>query len=326
LREVRALEAVAEIVRASTSPPRDDLHVRRERTRLLAAYDRELVAPPSHWLTRRRLVAALAVGAMMASFFVFWRLRRDAPNMSIASGPAALVYAESAATWSRRWQGDREEIVLQRGALSIHVDHSWSPRPVLVRLPDGELEDIGTTFSVNVQDGRTTRVAVEEGSVVLRVRGQPSVVMGQGAVWTPDQPSESPASARVVSPATESVSSIPASSTLSPRPPASTAFPPHPRSPLKFRAMNDAASAAFREAIGLLDDGDDRKAEQALLRFLARYPRDQRSEDAGYLRVIALQRCGDDAMMKQAAREYLLRHPSGLHRGDLERLLAATGE
>src|ERR1700721_2223416 len=57
LHEAEALEGLACALRA---PPRDEggvdmLHVRRERTRLLAAFDRALVAPEQRLGARRRL-------------------------------------------------------------------------------------------------------------------------------------------------------------------------------------------------------------------------------------------------------------------------------
>jgi TolA-binding protein len=95
---------------------------------------------------------------------------------------------------------------------------------------------------------------------------------------------------------------------------------------MRSSATTDQASSDFRDAIALLDHGDNREADAALTRFLARYLRDPRSEDAAYLRVIALQRCGDAPIMKQAARAYLRRYPSGLRRADVERLLGDTAE
>jgi ferric-dicitrate binding protein FerR (iron transport regulator) len=54
--------------------------------------------------------------------------------------------------------------------LWIHVADGPDKRPLLVKLPDGELEDVGTTFSVLAENRRTARVSVEEGRVVLRLR------------------------------------------------------------------------------------------------------------------------------------------------------------
>lgn len=309
LRDVRALESVAEIIRASSPGPKDDLQDRRERTRLLSAYDRELVAPTS----RRRtwLVGSLAIAAIVAGVVVSWRVRREAPHVAIVLQEAAAVHAESTAAWSKKWQGNREEIVLEQGTLSIHVEHSLPKSSVLVRLPDGELEDIGTTFSVSVENSRTTGVAVEEGTVVLRLHGRPPVLLDHGAVWTPDMPP-----ANGAAPTAAAISSVLPSSTP----------PPRPRSPVRSSATTSQASSDFRDAIALLDHGDNREADAALTRFLAKYRRDPRSEDAAYLRVIALQRCGDAPMMKEAARAYLRRYPSGLRRADLERLLGDTAE
>lgn len=312
-REVRALDAVADAVRASSPAPKDDLNVRRERMRLLSAYDRELVAPRRH--RKAPLFPSLSLAALVVGFLVFLRVQHGAHHAPIvALVPTASVHAEGSAAWSRRWQGDREEIVLERGALSIKVDHSSGKGPVLVRLPDGELEDIGTTFSVTVEDNRTTCVAVDEGTVALRLRGQPSVVLDRGAVWMPDGMLGSPVSARPTAAAAVSVT------------PLSSALPPRPRYGVKPRATAEQAFSEFRDAMAALNRGDNRGAERAFVQFIARHPRDARSEDAAYLRVIALQRCADDAMMKQAAREYLRRYPSGLRRSEVERLLGDTEE
>jgi hypothetical protein len=55
-------------------------------------------------------------------------------------------------------------------------------------------------------------------------------------------------------------------------------------------------------------------------RFLEQYPRDSRSEDAAYLRVLALRRSGDDSAMKAAAYEYLSRYQAGFRRSEVESL------
>jgi TolA-binding protein len=57
-----------------------------------------------------------------------------------------------------------------------------------------------------------------------------------------------------------------------------------------------------------------------LAAFLGKYPRDPRSEDAAYLRIIALQRAGDVSGTERAATEYLRRYPSGFRRAEAERL------
>ena len=311
-REVQALEALAESLRAS--PPdraaADELHVRRERTRLLAAFDRALLAPRRSWSVGHRLLWPAAVAALVVAILVLPRVRRPAEAPAHAS--SAVVHADSTAVWAERMVGDRENVVLERGALWIHVDHSSGEGRLLVVLPDGELEDIGTTFMVSAEDGRTTRVAVQEGHVVLRLRGQAPIALGPGDTWIPDP--RPVASARAsVAPSADLAPTARLDrgerSTPSPRSSASLAAPP----------ASDP-SVDFRAAMAALDVGDNHQAAAAFADFLEKHPRDPRSEDAAYLRVVALQRSGDSAGMKQAALEYLRRYPAGFRQAEVEPL------
>jgi ferric-dicitrate binding protein FerR (iron transport regulator) len=309
-REVRALDALAESLRAS---PYDDAHadelrVRRERTRLLAAFDGTLVAPERRWTARHRLLGPAAVAALVAGILVLQRVRRPAEQPPHPS--SAVVHADSTAVWSEHTEGDRESVVLERGALLIHVDHSSGEGRLVVVLPDGELEDMGTTFTVSAEDGHTTRVAVQEGHVALRLRGQPSVTLGPGDAWVPDTrpaasarasvaPPAEPAPMALLAPAARSTPSLPASA------PFASAIAPDP-------------SVDFRAAMAGLDVGDYKQAAAAFASFLEKHPRDRHAEDAAYLRVIALQRCGDTGATTEAALEYLRRYPKGFRQAEVE--------
>ena len=184
-------------------------------------------------------------------------------------------------------------------------------RRLLVILPDGELEDIGTTFSVSADAGRTTRVTVQDGSVVLRLRGAPPLALGAGDSWTPSQPS--PPAAPIVAPSSSSDRSLPAprSAKLTP----SAEPTPGARGP--------DPSADFRAAMSAFDGGNAAHAAALFSAFLSDHPRDSRSEDAAYLRVLALQRAGDSAAMKRAAGDYLRRYPRGFRRAEVEQLSAS---
>jgi len=311
-REVGALEALAESLRARLQDDAhaDELRVRRERTRLLAAFDGTLMAPEGRWTARARLPWPAAVAGLAVGIFILQRVRRPAEQP--AHPPSALVHADSAAVWSERTEGDRESVVLERGALWIHVDRSSGQGRLIVMLPDGELEDIGTTFAVSAEDGHTTRVAVEEGHVVLRIRGLPTIAVGPGDTWTPEPRSAVSALASAAPPADAArAARLDAGKrTTPPPPPLAPTAPPSASNP----------SVDFRAAMAALDVGDNHQAAAAFANFLENHPRDARAEDAAYLRIIALQRSGDSAGMKQAALEYLRRYPAGFRQAEVEAL------
>jgi hypothetical protein len=318
-REAQALEGLARRLRASSSDTTDELRVRRERTRLLSAFNRSLVAPESRWAARRSLLLPAAVALVLGTLFAVWRLR--APERA-AAAPGIVVRADSAALWSERTESGRKKIVVERGALWIHVDPAPETGRLLVVLPDGELEDDGTTFSVSVEHGRTARVAVEEGSVILRLRGRAPLTIGPGKSWIPD--AEPTASA---APETEPAPVVPAP--VKPAPAALPSAPartpaPSPAGPAPSasgtRETTSDASADFRAALAALNGGSGRDAAAKFTSFLQKYPRNARAEDAAYLRIIAFQRSGDTAAMKEASLAYLRHYPTGFRRAEAERL------
>lgn len=322
-RETRALERLSEALRASYPSSTDELHVRRERLRLLAAFSREPVAPARR-PTARRAVLGLGAVAAIAACFALWRL-------DLASSPAAtskvIVHSEGAALWSRRTDDGRERIVLERGELRIRVAAAPGQRALVVELPDGELEDTGTTFSVTVEAGRTVRVAVEEGSVLLRLRDRAPVAVGAGQTWTAAPPPATTASARTTerAPSAEpALSAEPVEPARPAQPPRNAARPEPEPNPDRGSSLRDATSDEFRAAVEALGAGKSREAADRFSRFLERHPRDRRAEDAAYLRVLALSQSGDRAAMQSAASDYLRRYPSGFRRTEVEKLAASV--
>ncbi|HVY25868.1 MAG TPA: FecR domain-containing protein [Polyangiaceae bacterium] len=306
--EMQSLEALGEALRAPL-PHENELHVRRERTKLLAAFDARLVPPPRPWRSGLALVAAVATLTCVVLAAAF-RFVRPAPAPTVAShaapvSEAVAVRADSSARWSRQADAQLETIRLESGALSIRVDHAASPRRLRVILPDGELEDIGTTFSVSADSGHTTRVSVQEGSVVLRLRGAPPVALGAGDSWSP---SPAPLSASLVPPSAAPPSAKPVIVAASP----SSRVPP---------ATGPDPSDEFAAAMAALDRSDDSQAAALFGAFVAQHPRDARAEDACYLRVLAFQRAGNTNAMRRAARDYLTRYPRGFRKSEIEPLV-----
>jgi hypothetical protein len=328
-REIEALQALADALRAPALGPADadELHLRRERTRLLGAFDAALVRPERKYGARRVLYGFAAVAALFVGLFVYFRPRAVAPDVTATH--AVVVHAGSNTSWSRRIDGALEKIVLERGALSIRVDPALAlaHRRLLVVLPDGELEDIGTTFTVSADAGRTTRVSVQSGSVVLRLRGQPPLALGAGDTWTPSPPAASSASActncdpaPLAAPSTSPLSAAPARRVPVSSTPSHATPQSRPPPALRASAPEPEAARDFRAAMTALDRGDNATAAARFADFLAARPGDARAEDAAYLRVIALQRAGNTATMKEAAAQYLRRHPKGFRRAEVEML------
>jgi hypothetical protein len=307
-REVRALDALGEALRANAPPdPLDELHARRERTRLLAAFDGALMTPERRRAPRWFVMPAAGV---LLSLVVWglWRAREVAPRPAVA---AAVVRADGDAIWSSSMEGSRERVNLARGTLWIHVDHSSGERRLVVVLPDGELEDVGTTFTVSADADHTLRVSVAEGHVLLRLRGRPQVSIGPGDAWVPDM--AAPVACVTAAPVAPVPSAQAAPSEPSSRPlrwPAPWASAPAPLD----------SSVEFRSATEALDRGDNHEAASLFAAFLVKHPHDRRAEDAAYLRVIALQRCRDAAGAKDAASEYLRLYPSGFRRVEMDQL------
>lgn len=201
------------------------------------------------------------------------------------------VEATPGTRWSRNGAGTLESIDLVEGELQVTVRHRGSTGRVLVTLPDGELEDIGTTFVVTAANGHTQRVSVSEGAVVLRLRSQPTLNIGAGESFRAArlEPSNEPA-----------VVGTPGSAAPALACPAASFY--------------DSGLEAFR-------GGRYDTAVNDLRRFSRECRRDRRAEDAAYLTMVALARAGRASEASAAARAYLSRFPSGFRRKEAEQRL-----
>jgi TolA-binding protein len=221
--------------------------------------------------------------------------------------------------WSRHAAAGVETVVLVQGTLSIRVDHGVPSGHLLVVLPDGVLEDVGTTFSVTASLTQTTHVAVEEGTVVLRLRDAAPMVLDAGTsrFFSPRAPHFT-ASAPSGAPTAPAPPAVPAASAARRPPLASAAGSTHPSPPPA--SAGDEVGTAFRAAVTALDAGDATGAAALFAAFVSAHPHDVRSEDAAYLRVIALQRAGQKLELARAARDYVARYPHGFRAAEVEAL------
>jgi hypothetical protein len=85
-REVRALATLAEELRAGSRRDKaDELRIRRERTRLLAAFDRVLVTTERRRPPRRFLAVGAAAVALLVCLLVLWRVRAVPPAAPVST-------------------------------------------------------------------------------------------------------------------------------------------------------------------------------------------------------------------------------------------------
>lgn len=345
-REAGELDRLAEALRDLDPSRRDELQVRRERTRLLESFDRFVVGAPQPAASKRWVWPSLAAALLVTVAVVFWW----SPGRE---APVAHIDAHAGASWSRQLSDGREVVHLAQGELRIEVAKVAKKRPLLVALPDGELEDIGTTFAVAVDAGHTTRVSVEDGIVLLRLQGSAPLTLVAGQTWTrAPEPAQASVAAPTAPPSSSGAATGEHTTRPAPSPAEEPADAPSPDAlrresrtsskgdalaadaPVALRApsvaphpdgdaphpSDDAASQAFRDAVATLHAGEHRRAARLFAAFTQHYPTDARVEDASYLRVLALQRTGDVAAMRAAARQYLRRHPSGFRRAEVEAL------
>jgi ferric-dicitrate binding protein FerR (iron transport regulator) len=186
--EVGRLEQLGDVLRGLRMPHLDDLAARRQRQRLLAALDAVVIAAPRRRFTWRPVaVAALLLCGVV--FGVLLGLRTHPAEPSISS--RFVVELESkGARWSRHYEGHLHVVVLEDGLLSVRSSAKQPDDRLLVRVPDGEIEDVGTQFTVLVGGARTKRIEVSEGQIVFRAKDAPERRVQAGARWEFEDSSE----------------------------------------------------------------------------------------------------------------------------------------
>jgi len=242
-------------------------------------------------------------------------VRRRAPAVvppTVAVVASARVEAGAEARWSRKTEGDLDQVDLREGSLAIEVVHATAHRRLLVTLPDGVLEDVGTRFVVTVQAGHTTYVAVQDGEVILRLVGAPPVSLKAGSEWrAPPVVIVTSAAPPVVSVPAPPPAIVPTTAAVKSPAPSASALP-------GASGESDPANAELKAALASLRAGDAAGAAQRFGAFVLAHPTHPKAEDAAYLRIVAAQRASDTAGARAAAIDYLARFPKGFRRPEAE--------
>jgi hypothetical protein len=276
----------------------DTLSLRRQRRRLLEEYDAETFRIPHRRWSSTALGVAACLGLVALVGMVWWS-RRGHPLFAtnpIVAGATIEVRPQQGARWSETKGQDIDRVDLLDGAIWLRIERASMRTRVLIALPDGTIEDFGTTLTVHVTGGRTTEVAVEQGEVAVYLKDRPEMRLKGGQSWI------APAQTAATAPDPSDVEKI------APRRVAShseTAAPPSGSRAPTTRSIEKHSSAAPRA------EGPDEIAAG-------------NAEDLAYMRMIDLLRAGKKSEAQQAARDYLSRFPDGFRRVEV-REVAGTG-
>lgn len=274
--------------------PRDSMTTHRERQQLMAALNDSILAPPRAkvgWRLPGGLIAILALAC------VGFGVMRKTPDLSrLAANPRSIVevHAQPGSNWREHVDASTDRIDLTDGIASFRV-HPHQRRRVLVRLPDGEVEDVGTVFEVNVLDHQTRSIAVQEGRVVVRLHAIPEFALSAGQAW------RRPDSAASAAPGDSAVSATSPGIVHAPRPRAR-------KGPATISALV-AATPSKPENHDLSDGGQTNGSKD---------------EDRAYLNIVTLLNQRRYAAAQSAAKEYLLQFPNGFRRVEVLNVVASS--
>jgi hypothetical protein len=327
----------------------DQLQLRRRRQELLARAASESSPEGAGRASQKRVWIGLLVAGLAVLLGFGLRTLLDGQDSQRAF---LLLQATPGTVYAQQASADKEVVTLTEGQLTFDVQHGEERRSVLVKTPDGEVEDVGTVFTVAVVDGRTHSITVAEGRVVVRVAAQPEHWIESGETYLPypaltaedttlkDVRTESAAPGAQLkergqhgSAATKAHASVRAPGAPEQSNGASRARTQGSRHasnaadnerPQATGAQASSLLDSFARAVERVEGHDDGVALELLDQFLAHHPSDARAEDAAFLRVVVLARSGSAAVARSAARTYLTRYPQGFRAQDVQRLLDQT--
>ncbi|AKU94879.1 hypothetical protein AKJ09_01543 [Labilithrix luteola] len=296
-REQKFVEDLGRGLRSQQVPPIDQLSLRRLRGHVLEAADEATLAhgrvrPHVRWESLARLALVLTfIGIIFAL---------------VHERPQATTFVArdlGGARWSAHDDGSSLRVDLLEGLLELRVDRPAGGKRVVLHVPDGEIEDIGTTFRVSVARGRTERIDVDEGKVIARIGSEPAMTLGAGEHWSAPPAAASPRATAVP------VAALPPAPTS----PTANVTPSPSSSPKPIeRPKPSAEMIPPADRPSLPPTADEAATESANL------------EDRAYVEVLELLRTGRTAEAREAAKRYVARFPNGFRRKEMERLGAGV--
>jgi hypothetical protein len=271
-----------------------------------------------------RVLAALAAFALMGlGLSSLWQ-RWLAPSGVRLASSASSRFSE---------ENDRDHRIVRivEGTFDFDVRPSADGRKLLVIVPDGEIEDIGTKFRVVVEAGRTVEVSVSEGEVEVRREGHAPERLVAGMTFRPRSAPSAAASASVPASTPPSGPSTAASSAstselapasprrVSPSPPAAGAPARIPDAVTTSRAPARVGSPSTDAiAVASAPAPSDESIAPPNVRVTG-----EEAEDAAYLAFVRAVRAGHHPTARRIGLDYLARYPAGFRAKDVATTLAA---
>ena len=253
--ELAQLEKLSASLRALAGEPVDRDALARARKAVLAG---ESTSPTVTFQWQRLGVAAALIAGIAGASVIARSVVHTQSAPPVASTRIQAV-DEGAARWTIDSRDDSERITLSEGTLRLSVTRPANGKQVVVQVPDGTIEDIGTVFHVVVASGVTQEVRVDQGAVRLTLAGVGVIDVRAGERWS------------------RSVLSAPA-------PPVAPLELPHPidllqaHAPLKAMPrlpVDDDSSgedAAYLRVIRSARTGSSQEASDAAKHYLEKYP------------------------------------------------------
>ncbi len=213
-------------------------------------------------------------------------------------------------------QGRSQIFSLGAGSVRARVAKLHDGERFVVRTPDAEVEVRGTVFTVSLADaddacggGTVTRVAVEEGVVVVRRGGVESRVT-RGEKW--------PAGCDALAPPPIAGNDAPSSKPSKKAAPAPTATAPAATASAGSSLAEQ--NALFSEGINYKNGGQRGEAIASFEKLMSKYPASPLAENAAVERMRLLAQ-SDRARGATAAQQYLKRYPNGFGRAEAKAIV-----
>ena len=295
-REDRRLVALRRDISCLPELARDPMTARRSRQRLIAALNRSILEPPSSESSLRTAFAlALAIAAIVFGGFAIGH-KVTQTSATEALGSVVEVRAEAGARWSERSSREVDQVNLWAGAAAFTV-HPHKLRRLVIQLPDGEVEDIGTVFEIRVSEQHTRRISVSQGRISVRLRGRPAFTLGAGEAWEPES----------AAPKDTETQSLPVRASATPSSAPSLAA---------VTTASGVASRSSKVAVrprALVGREKGSKLASALEPQMQNSSLDDAEDDA-YLQILKSLNRQSYVEVRALAKDYLLRFPNGFRR------------